>query len=259
MDLNASAKRAVDYINEDGVKKEVYSEISSVKGGESTIQIKEKSSSVKEIVPGSVKITNPYKKFYYSHLNDKIDMSGLKVTADIITTYDNGQQSTEYGVDITNKISISDKAVPSKLYNDNAFRYSIDLIYTDAEIAPVGKKVGSFNVLIGELGDVTLDHEVDVVDSTILLREAAKSIVGMSMLDTVLNESKSQLEYGVYESMGEENMIDFMKFLGNIYIDGEMDVVDSTLILRFSALSAVADVKGKPLDRLSTWGKLLSI
>ena len=256
--LNASAIRAVDYINEDGVPKAIYSEIPTVKGGESTIQVDEPASLVKEIIPGSVKITNPNKKFYYSHLNDKIDMSGLKVTADIITKYDNGQQSTEYGVDITSKISVSDKAIPSMLYNNEAFRYSIDLIFTDAEIAPVGKKIGSFNVLIGELGDITLDHKVDVVDSTILLRDAAKNIIGMSILDSVLNESKSQLEYGVYEYFGEETMIDFMKFLGDIYVDQTIDVIDSTLVLRFSALSSVADVKGKPLDRLSTWAKLLS-
>ena len=258
--INATLKRAVNYVVEDGVKKAVYKELSPVNGENSTITINSKSIVSKEIVSGSVKMTGPDMKFYYAHSDKQIDLTGFKVTVDIITTYDNGETTVEKGVDITSKVSLANNAVPSKLYNKTAFKYAIDVTYTDAEIAPDGMNVGSFDVLIGELGDITLNHDVDVVDSTIVLRESAKNIIGLSILNTVLDESKLQLESGLLESVGEKTLLDFMRFLGDPYIDeeGELDVVDSTLILRFSVISAVADVKGEKIDVAAEWGKLLA-
>ena len=258
--INATLKRAVNYVVEDGVKKAVYKELSPVNGENSTITINSKSIVSKEIVSGSVKMTDPDMKFYYAHSDKQIDLTGFKVTVDIITTYDNGETTVEMGVDITSKVSLANNAVPSKLYNKTAFKYAVDVTYTDAEIAPDGMNVGSFDVLIGELGDITLNHDVDVVDSTIVLRESAKNIIGLSILNTVLDESKLQLESGLLESVGEKTLLDFMRFLGDPYIDeeGELDVVDSTLILRFSVISAVADVKGEKIDVAAEWGKLLA-
>ncbi len=258
VNINATVKRAVNYVVVDGVTKAVYKELSPVNGESSTITIKEKSIVSKSIVSGSVKMTDPDTKFYYSHSDKQIDLKGFKVTVDIVTKYDNGETVVEKDVDITSKVSLTDNAVPSKLYNSKSFKYAIDVAYTDAEIAPDGIIVGSFNVLIGQLGDITLDHIVDVVDSTIVLREAAKNVIGSSILNTVLDESKLNFEAGLIESVGGDTLVEFMKFLGNTFADGELDVVDSTLILRFSATLAVADAKGESVDVAAEWGKLLS-
>ena len=260
VNINASAKRAVNYIVENGVKKAIYKELSTVNGEDSIIEIKQKSVISKEIVSGSVNITNPDVKFYYSHSNKKIDLTGLKVTADIETKYNNGQITIDKEVDITKKISIYDKAVPSKLYNNSAFKYAVDLTYMDAEIAPEGEIIGSFDVLIGQLGDVTLNHHVDVIDSTIVIRESAKNIVNSSVLPGVLKESEQQLYTELIETFGEKTVLEFMRFLANTYLDtqGEIDVVDSTLILRFAALAEVAGIKGEKFDISAVWTKLLS-
>ena len=260
VNINASAKRAVNYVVDNGVKKAIYKELSTVNGEESIIDIKQKSVVIKEIVSGSVKITNPDVKFYYSHSDKKIDSTGLKVKADIVTKYNNGQVTIDKEVDITNKLNVSDKAVPSKLYNKSAFKYAVDITYTDAEIAPEGKIIGSFDVLIGQLGDVTLNHDVDVVDSTIVIRESAKNIVNSSVLPDILKESQQQLDAELIKTFGEKTVLEFMRFLANTYLDteGEIDVVDSTLILRFAALAAVADVKGEKFNVSAEWTKLLS-
>ena len=257
--INASVKRAVNYTVENGVKKAVYKELSAVNSEDSTIDIKQKSVVSKDIVPESIIITNPDIKFYYSHSDKKIDLTGLKVTADIITKYDNGQTIINKDVDITDKTDISDESVPSKLYNKSAFKYAVELIYTDTETAPEGKNIGSFDVIIGQLGDVTLNHEVDVVDSTVIIRESAKNIINSSVLSDVLKESEQQSVAELIEIFGEETVLGFMRFLSDAYPDkdGEIDVVDSTLVLRFAARSKVADMNGEEFNASYEWGKLL--
>ena len=257
--INASVKRAVNYTVENGVKKAVYKELSAVNSEDSTIDIKQKSVVSKDIVPESIIITNPDIKFYYSHSDKKIDLTGLKVTADIITKYDNGQTIINKDVDITDKTDISDESVPSKLYNKSAFKYAVELIYTDTETAPEGKNIGSFDVIIGQLGDVTLNHEVDVVDSTVIIRESAKNIINSSVLSDVLKESEQQSVAELIEIFGEETVLGFMRFLSDAYPDkdGEIDVVDSTLVLRFAARSKVADMNGEEFNASDEWGKLL--
>ena len=210
----------------------------------------------KKISDGSFKVTNPTTKFYYSHA-DKFDLTGLKVTVDVITTYSDGTTATET-IDVTNKITLADKATPASTYNEKAFKYAIGLVFTDAELAAEGVNAGSFDAFIGQMGDITLDHHVDVVDSTVILREAAKNIIQESILSTVLDEVKGKLEDGLYESAGAKTLEEFMLFLGNVYTAEGLDVVDSTLVLRFAAVSEVANVKGEKLDVAAEWTKILS-
>ena len=209
----------------------------------------------KKIADGSFKVTNPATKFYYSHA-DKFDLTGLKVTVDVVTTYSDGTTATET-IDVTNKITLADKATPASTYNKKAFKYAIDLVFTDAELAADGVKAGAFDAFIGQMGDITLNHEVDVTDSTVILREAAKNVVNESILSTVLDETKKTLEEGLYESAGAKTLEEFMTFLGNVYTAEGLDVIDSTIVLRFAAISAVADVKGEKLDVAAEWAKLI--
>ena len=209
----------------------------------------------KKIADGSFKVTNPATKFYYSHA-DKFDLTGLKVTVDVVTTYSDGTTATET-IDVTNKITLADKATPASTYNKKAFKYAIGLVFTDAELAADGVKAGAFDAFIGQMGDITLNHEVDVTDSTVILREAAKNVVNESILSTVLDETKKTLEEGLYESAGAKTLEEFMTFLGNVYTAEGLDVIDSTIVLRFAAISAVADVKGEKLDVAAEWAKLI--
>ena len=254
--LNSSFRKVIATSAADDSIVATTAKISNVTYSDGSITIIPATVVSKKIAEGSFKVTNPTTEFYYSHA-DKFDLTGLKVTVDVVTTYSDGTTST-VTIDVTDKIALAGNATPATTYTGKAFKYAIGLVFTDAELAAEGVVAGSFDAFIGQMGDITLDHTVDVVDSTVILREAAQNMMKKSMLGEVLDEVKNTLEDGLYESAGATTLEEFMLFLGNVYAADELDVVDSTLVLRFAAASVVADANNEKLDVAAEWTKLFS-
>ena len=105
-------------------------------------------------------------------------------------------------------------------------------------------------------GDVTLNGEIDVVDSTILLRESAKNIVNESILKDIYISSEDLAP--VIKKYGIDTIVELGKSVGDVDGTKEIDVIDSTLVLRLGAKAAVADIKGEKFDYAAEWDKLLS-
>lgn len=112
------------------------------------------------------------------------------------------------------------------------------------------------NYLRAMKGDVTLNGEIDVVDSTILLRESAKNIVNESILKDIYISSEDLAP--VIKKYGIDTIVELGKSVGDVDGTKEIDVIDSTLVLRLGAKAAVADIKGEKFDYAAEWDKLLS-
>lgn len=102
-------------------------------------------------------------------------------------------------------------------------------------------------------GDITLDGEIDVIDSTILLREAAKNIVNQSILKGIYEDNKN-LETAI-EKYGIDTIIELGKSAGDVDGTKELDVIDATLVLRFAAKVELAKNTGEKLDYAAEWKK----
>ena len=105
-------------------------------------------------------------------------------------------------------------------------------------------------------GDITLDGQIDVVDSTIMLRESAKNIIGQSILKGIYESSKD-LETAI-EKYGIDTIVELGKSAGDTDGTKEIDVIDSTLVLRLAAKIDIANIKGEKLDYAAEWEKLLN-
>jgi len=249
--LNSSFRKVIATSAADDSVVATTAKISNVTYTDGSITITPATVVSKKIVDGSFKVTNPTTKFYYSHA-DKFDLTGLKVTVDVVTTYSDGTTSTDT-IDVTNKITLAGNATPASTYTGNAFKYAIGLVFTDAELAAEGVAAGSFDAFIGQMGDIDLNHKVDPVDGTTILIEFLEiDMTGETSLGDILGKSK--IEDGLLESVGAETLVKFATFLGDVDGSKKLDSIDGTLTFMFFLEKDMSD---EEINVADTWEKLL--
>ncbi|MDO5561124.1 MAG: hypothetical protein Q4F95_16220, partial [Oscillospiraceae bacterium] len=207
----------------------------------------------KEIVNVSMSSAGLEHSYYYSYQSSLVDINGIIASGDIKITWSNGDVTYEKAVDLTELLYVSDDARPSKMYDGKNFVYLADVMLKSEDYKDYadGAKIGEFSVLIGQKGDINLDHSVATLDATVALKENAAKQFGGSILSDIVKNAQLGENSEFYTN---DMFADFAQFLGDVNGSKNIETLDATYILKFNAAKQFG---GPDWDQEAEWNKLI--